>query len=265
MNGARLVAALVAIPLATGCVATKQDVEQLRLEMQSSQQATDAAIQRLAARTEALLDSISTQNVRMRGDLANRLVQIERQLVQIQELSGQSQAQLTELRRQINQRAEEARRAADAAADSARAPSGGGGASDTGGASESTGNAGTVYDAALGAFRRGSMTTARAGFQEFLRVAPRDRRAADALFYIGETYARDPDNAVTAFERVVEQYPASPRAPTALLRIGRVEAGRGNRTEARARFNQIIRAYPRAPEAEEARTEIARLGRATTN
>jgi tol-pal system protein YbgF len=266
MSRARLIAALAAIPLAAGCVATKQDVEQLRLEMQSSQQATDAAIQRLAARTEALLDSISTQNVRMRGDLANRLVQIERQLVQIQELSGQSQAQLTELRRQINQRAEEARRAAEAAADSAaRAPSGGGGASDAGGASESTGNAGAVYDAALGAFRRGSMTTARAGFQEFLRVAPRDRRAADALFHIGETYARDPDNAVQAFERVVEQYPASPRAPTALLRIGRVEAGRGNRTEARARFNQIIRAYPRAPEAEEARTEIARLGRATTN
>lgn len=253
MSRARMAVALLALPLAAGCVATKQDVEQLRLEMQSSRQATDEAIQRLARRTEALLDSISTQNVRMRGDLANRLVQIERQLVQIQELSGQSSAQLNDLRRQINQRAEEARRASEAA-DTARAPGGGD-------AGASAGNAGEVYDAALGAFRRGSMTTARAGFQEFLRVAPRDRRAPDALFYIGETYGREPDNAVAAFERVVEQHPTSPRAPAALLRIGRVEAGRGNRTEARARFNQIIRAYPRAPEAEEARTELARLGR----
>lgn len=261
MSAFRVAAGLIALPLLAACVATKQDVEQLRLEMQSSRQATDQAIDRLVRRTEAMLDSLSDQNVRLRGDLANRLVQIERQLVQIQELSGQSQAQLTELRRQINQRAEEARRAAEASADSARSNPG----ADAGDAAAATpGNAGEVYDAALGAFRRGSMTTARAGFQEFLRVAPRDRRAADAQFYVGETYgSRDPDAAIEAYERVVEQYSSSSRAPAALLRIGRLEAGRGNRTEARARFNQIIRAYPRSPEAEEARTELGRLGRAS--
>ena len=83
----------------------------------------------------------------------------------------------------------------------------------------------------------------------------------NAQFYIAETFAREPDQAIPEFARVVEQYPTSARAPAALMRIGALELARGNRTEARARFNQVVRAYPRAPEAEEARSELARLGR----
>ncbi|HEX8696527.1 MAG TPA: tetratricopeptide repeat protein [Longimicrobium sp.] len=263
MKPTRLAAGLLAVPLLAGCLATKRDIEDLRLEMQTNRQSQEQMIQQLIRRTEAMLDSIAGQNVRLRGDVANRLVQIERQLVQIQELSGQSQAQLTELRRQIAQRAEEARRAAEAADSAREAGAETGGTGGAGAAAPTSGD--EAYNAALAAFRRGSMGTARLGFQEFLRVAPRDRRAADAQFYIGETYAREPDNAIPAYERVVEQYPTSARAPTALLRIGRLELERGNRTEARARFNQVVRAYPRSPEAEEARTELARLPRASND
>ncbi|HEX2202836.1 MAG TPA: tol-pal system protein YbgF [Longimicrobium sp.] len=257
MRTIRIAAAAALLPALAGCLATKRDVEDLRLEMQTSRQAQERQIDDMVRRVGAMLDTLETQNTRFRGDIANRLVQIERQLVQIQELSGQSQAQLNELRRQINQRAEEARRAEEAARDTARAGTGG---PDTSGGADAS-EAQAVYDAALGAFRRNSFTTARAGFEEFLRVAPRHRLAADAQLYIGESYGtRDPDAAIEAYERVVEAYSASPRAPTALLRIGRIEAGRGNRTEARARYNQVIRAYPRSPEAEQARTELARTG-----
>jgi len=254
MRAARFAALLLAAPLLAGCLATKQDVEELRTEMRTSREAQDALIQQLVRRTQAMLDSLSSQNVRMRGDLANRLVQIERQLVQLQELSGQSQAQLTELRRQINQRAEEVRRTQEAADTTPAGDGAQGGAAPT--------SADEAYNAALAAFRRGSAGTARLGFQEFLRVAPRDRRAADAQFYIAESYGREPEQAIPEFARVVEQYPTSARAPAALMRIGALELARGNRTEARARFNQVVRAYPRSPEAEEARSELARLGRA---
>ena len=260
MSRVRLAAAAALVPLLAGCFATKADVQDLRMEIQSSRTAQEEQISRLIRRTEAMLDSIADQNARMRGDLANRLVQIERQLVQIQELSGQSQAQLTELRRQINQRAEEARRASDAAAQAARDTASDDG-DDSGGASSSDAQA--LYDAALGAYRRGSMSTARQGFTEFLRAAPEHRLAADAQFYVGETYAREPERAIDAFERVVELYPTSPRAPAALLRIGRIEAERGNRTEARARYNQLIRAYPRSEQATEARRLLQALGTGT--
>lgn len=252
---ARTLFALALVPLLGACVATKQDIQELRLDMAAQRAHQDSLFRALVGRTEAMLDSLSDQNVRLRGDFANRLLAIERQLIQIQELSGANQAQLNDLRRQIDERAAEERRrqqeAADAAADAA----------ENGGAA-GAGDAGELYEAAQAALRRGSVGTARAGFEEFLRTSPEHRLAPDAQYNIGQSYeqGRDPANAITAYARVVELYPTSPRAPAALLRIGRLELGRGNRTEARTRFNAIVQRYPRAPEATEARTELQRLG-----
>jgi len=254
MSRARLLLALLLPLLGGACVATKQDVEELRLDMARQRAHQDSLFRALVGRTEAMLDSLSDQNVRMRGDLANRLLAIERQLVQIQELSGQNQAQLAGLRQQIDQRAEEARRQQEAAARAAQDDAAEGGGEE--------GDPGELYDAALQALRRGSVGTARAGFEEFLRTAPQHRLAPEAQYNIGQSYeqGRDPAGAITAYGRVVELYPTSARAPAALLRIGRLELARGNRTEARTRFNAIVQRYPRAPEATEARTELQRLG-----
>lgn len=248
---ARTLLAAALLPLATACVATKQDIEELRLDMSQQRAHQDSLFRTLVGRTEAMLDSLSDQNVRLRGDFSNRLLAIERQLVQIQELSGANQAQLSDLRRQIEARAEEERRRQQEAA--AQAPDD---------AAPEAGDPDELYEAAQAALRRGSVGTARAGFEEFLRATPQHRLAADAQYNIGQSYeqGRDPGNAVTAYGRVVELYPTSGRAPAALLRMGRLELGRGNRTEARARFNQIVQRYPRAPEVADARTELQRLG-----
>lgn len=247
-----LVAAL--LPFAAGCVATKQDVEELRLDMAAQRAQQDSLFRTLIARTEAMLDSLSDQNVRLRGDFANRLLAIDRQLVQIQELSGQNQAQLAGLRQQIEQSAAEARRAQEAAAAAARDNAGGG--------EKEGGDPQELYDASLGALRRGSVGTARTGFEEFLRANPQHRLAPDAQYNIGQSYeqGREPANAITAYGRVVELYPTSARAPAALLRMGRLELGRGNRTQARTHFNAIVQRFARSPEAADARTELQRMG-----
>jgi tol-pal system protein YbgF len=249
---ALLLAAL--LPLGA-CVATKQDVEELRLDMAAQRAQQDSLFRTLIARTEAMLDSLSDQNVRLRGDFANRLLAIDRQLVQIQELSGQNQAQLAGLRQQIEQSATEARRAQEAAAAAARDNVDGGG-------DEEGGDPQELYDAALGALRRGSVGTARSGFEEFLRANPQHRLAADAQYNIGQSYeqGREPANAIPAYGRVVELYPTSTRAPAALLRMGRLELGRGNRTQARTHFNAVVSRYARSTEAGEARTELQRMG-----
>jgi tol-pal system protein YbgF len=243
-------AALAVLPLAAGCIATKQDIRDLQLGMASQQARQDSMVTMLIARTEAMLDSLSDQNVRLRGDLANRLVAIDRQLVQIQELSGQNQAQLGALRRQVDTAAEEARRAQAAAQRADTAPQ------------EEAADPQELFDAALAALRRGSVATARGGFEEFLRAAPEHRLAPDAQYNIGQSYeqGRDVPAAITAYERVLSEYATSARAPAALLRIGRLELGRGNRTQARTRLNQVVQRFPRSPEAAEARTELQRLG-----
>jgi TolA-binding protein len=203
-----------------------------------------------------MLDSLSSQNLRARGDVANRLLQLERQLVQIQELTGQGQQQVMQLRQQLAQRAQELQRqAADSAAQAAETPA----SQPT--ATPATGGGDEAYAAALAAYRRGSLLTARAGFEEYLRSQPQGRNAADAQLYIAETLAqgRDPTRAVEAFARVAELYPSSPRAATAVFRQGQVELARGNRAAARAAFQRVVRAYPRAPEAVQARAELDRL------
>ncbi|CAA9338053.1 MAG: hypothetical protein AVDCRST_MAG89-2487 [uncultured Gemmatimonadetes bacterium] len=243
-------AALAALSLLGGCVATKQDIRDLQLGMATQQARQDSMVAVLIARTEAMLDSLSDQNVRLRGDLANRLVAIDRQLVQIQELSGQNQAQLGALRRQVDTAAEEARRAQAAAQRADTAPQ------------EEGADPQELFDAALAALRRGSVATARGGFEEFLRAAPEHRLAPDAQYNIGQSYeqGRDVPAAITAYERVLSEHATSARAPAALLRIGRLELGRGNRTQARTLLNQVVQRFPRSPEAAEARTELQRLG-----
>ena len=256
--------ALLLVPLLGGCLATQRDIRDLRTQMETDRSSQEQLLRDVLRRNQALLDSLTDQNVRLRGDVSTRLVAIERQLVQIQELTGQGQQQLTQLRQQLARREEEARRASEAAAASAAAQRDSAADAPAGGA-EPQGEAGAqeMYDAALGAFRRGSMNAARAGFEEFLRAAPGHPRAADAQFHVGETYAqgRNLERAVEAYGRVVDTYPTSPRAPAALLRMGRIDAGRGNRTQARARFNRIIADYPRSPEAADARRELAATAR----
>jgi tol-pal system protein YbgF len=240
-----LLVAVALIPLMAGC-ATKRDLQDLRMEVDSLRQAQSVMLRDLQRQNQQILDSLVSQNTRLRGDIAGRFTDLDRQMVQIQELTGQSQRRLTELREQINRR-EEAFTMANGST-TAAAPAG---------------NPDEMYNAALAALRRGSHSTARAGFQEFLRAFPQHSLASEAQFHIGESFqeSREPVRALEAYGRVLELYPNAPKAPTALYRAGLIEVERGNRDAARTMFNQVVTAYPRSVEAPLARDQIQRLGR----
>lgn len=242
----RALLALALVPLLGAC-ATKRDVRDLRTEIGGLRAAQDSAMRELQRQNRMLLDSLSRQQAQARGDLMNRLSQLQRQVGQVEAVAGQGQQRLDELsERLIREREEAARRAAQADT-TPTAPA----------------NTEELYNAALASLRRNSLVTARAGFQEFLRLSPQHRLAPDAQFYVGETYneGKAPDQALEAYARVVQAYPTSPRAATALYRSGTIEAGRGNRTQARSFFNRVVQSYPNAPEAGLARQELQRLGR----
>lgn len=240
----RLPALLLMTAVLGGC-ATKRDLRDLRVEVDSLRVSQEAMLRQIQEQNAAILDSIGSQGVRLRGDLGNQLLQMERQLVQIQELTGQGQQQLREVRERIETRGE--------------TPGAGGETLSPGAA----GSADELYETSLAALRRGSLSTARAGFQEFLSQHPRHPQAAEAQFFIGESYAEggEPGRALEAYGRVLELYPTSTRAPTALYRAGMIELERGNRDQARNFFNQVVTAYPRSPEVALAREQLQRIGR----
>lgn len=246
---------LLSLPLFLGgCLATQRDVRDLRAEMQASQSAQAALLreirQEIQRQNALLLDSLSTQDVRLRGDIANRLVQIDRQLIQIQELTGQGAQELNELRQQFRASQEEAARVAAAAASAGGAAGGG-----------ATGDAAELFDSAREALDRGSYSTARAGFEEFIRLFPQHERAPAAQLYIGESREKATERApaLAAYGRLVELYPNSTQAPTALYRSALIEVAQNNRARARTLLNQLVTAYPRAPEVAQAREQLNRL------
>ena len=69
----------------------------------------------------------------------------------------------------------------------------------------------------------------------------------------------DQARALQEYARVLELYPNSRRAATALYKSGRIELERGNTDDARTYFNRVIQGYPGSDEVELARRELTRL------
>jgi tol-pal system protein YbgF len=119
-----------------------------------------------------------------------------------------------------------------------------------------------MYDLTLQQYRRGSFTTARLGFREFLRLYADDEHAPDALYYVGESFAAEnPDSAAAVYQDVVKRYPNSPRAPSALYKLGLLAEQRGDKAGARTFYARVLAGYPRSDEANLARDKLQTLGR----
>jgi TolA-binding protein len=103
------------------------------------------------------------------------------------------------------------------------------------------------------------MQTARLGFQKVLSDAPNGERAPDAQFFLGETWAGpggNPDSATASYELVVKNFPTSPRAASALYKLGLLAEAKGNKAGARQYFQRLVDAFPSSDEAALARDKL---------
>jgi len=253
----RLLFALAATATLTGC-ALKSDVRRVetqliafRREAARADSARAAVLRRLldeiAATQQLIADSLAAQQRRLalfEGQLRSDFTDVQRQLVQIQELTGQSQQRLSELRGQLESRARGVAAAPPGTpADSGARPAGPGPEQ--------------LYDLALRQLRSGSPQTARLALQKLLLDFPQHDRVADAWFQMGETWAAtDGDSAAAAYEQVAKEHPASPRAPTALYKLGLLAEARGDTRGARVYYQRVVAGYPRTEEAQLARTRL---------
>jgi tol-pal system protein YbgF len=256
--------------IALGGCASKGDLrrveEQLLLSRADNQRADSARGAQLAEiiRTQRQiadsLDSagrrlgqVSTQVTALKGDVSNDLISIQQQLVQVQALTGQSQVRLTELQTQLEARSEQLN-----VGPPAPSPDSAGGPGAPGPGSPS---AEQMYAASLQQLRRGSPGTARIGFRELLRLYPAHARVPDATYFVGETFAAEsPDSAAVYYGKVVESFPKSPRASSALYKLGLLAERRKDLEVARGFYQRVVRDYPRSDEAALARDRLKTLG-----
>jgi tol-pal system protein YbgF len=181
---------------------------------------------------------------------------VQRRLVETQELVGQSQRRITELKTDLQNRAEQRDAQITVAPPPARPDSGGPVAPP----SPNAASADQMYQGALQLYRRSSVVTARNAWLEFIRTYPEHPLVPDAIFYIGETYLdAAPDSAIVRYTEVRTRFPQSPRAPTALYKIGLIAERRKDIATARATYQKVVQEYPRAEEADLARDRLANL------
>jgi tol-pal system protein YbgF len=254
-------------PVLLGACATRSDLrrveEQLTLSRAEAARQDSVRAVRLAeiitaqrktmdslAAAQRSLTAVQTSLQSFKGDVSTDLYSIQQQLVQVQALTGQSQQRLTELRTQLEARGEQIGATAAATGDTSKA------------AAAATPSADQLFQTSLDQLRRGSPSTARSGFRELLRAYPNDSHVPDATYFIGESFATSqPDSAAVYYNQVVRNAPTSPRAATALYKLGLLAERQKNLDEARTSYQRVVKEYPKSDEAALAKDRLKALGR----
>lgn len=99
-------------------------------------------------------------------------------------------------------------------------------------------------------------------FQDVIHYYPLDDMAGTAQFYLGEVAYRQGryDDAVKAYNAVLEGFPGNAKAPAAQLRKGMALLKLDKKQAAITEFHLLIKRHPRTPEAAQAHAKLTALG-----
>jgi len=131
---------------------------------------------------------------------------------------------------------------------------------------DSTGNAAAEdadesYARALRLLKGSDYDGARREFTAFLLRYPESKLAPNAQYWLGECYyaAKAYRQAIEAFNRVEETYPASDKVPAALLKSGYASLALHDDAGASTTLKHVIAVYPKSPEAGKAKEKLTQL------
>jgi TolA-binding protein len=104
-------------------------------------------------------------------------------------------------------------------------------------------------------------------FNDYLKYFPTAENAASAQYYVGQLYNRAKmfDDAVQAFDAVLERYPDNPKTPDALYGKADALAHGGHRAEAAAEFKDFLTRFPTHSLARNAQAQLRDLGPAAAS
>jgi len=117
------------------------------------------------------------------------------------------------------------------------------------------------YDAAFALLQGRKYDEAASAFETFLTQFPTSPRADNAVYWLAEThYVRGQYNdALPVFRRVIDEYPQSDKVPDALLKVGFSQIELGDRTAARTSLQEVMRQFPDTTAARLASQRLDRL------
>ncbi len=104
------------------------------------------------------------------------------------------------------------------------------------------------YDRAYTSIVNGDYAAAEAGFKKFLTDFPGDPRAADAQYWLGESYysRHQYRDAATSYLATYKTHPTSQKAPDSLFKLGLSLEGLGETSAACATYGELSKKFPKA-------------------
>jgi tol-pal system protein YbgF len=118
-----------------------------------------------------------------------------------------------------------------------------------------------IYDKAFQLFRGGQFEAARAEFSSYLERYPKTDLADNAQFWLGECYYSEKryQEAITAYEKTIKDYPTSDKVSSALLKQGMAFVELGDKTAGKILLKKVIKGYPQSNQAKIARNKLTRI------
>jgi len=120
----------------------------------------------------------------------------------------------------------------------------------------------TSYTNAYRDYSSGKLDLALQEFSDYVKYYPSAALAPNAQFYIGETYMRkkDYENAIKAFDGVLEQYQDNNKTAASHLRKGEALVALGRRDAAAREFRDVITRYADSESVPRAKADLRDLG-----
>jgi tol-pal system protein YbgF len=267
-------------------VAIQRDVAQLEEQVKQLQKTMDEQLKNINGMLQQLVDNASKTSSAMTGfqqnidqkmsDQQTRLVapvatlgtkvdsmsddfrSVRENVSGLMNRMGKMDAQLTDINAAI-------RTLAAAAVPVAPPPA----VTPTGGAAAANGDnpppdlsADSLYQSAKRDFTSGKDELAFEEFTKYLKYFKQTENAPEAQFYIGELYMRanQYDDAVKAYDAVVERFPENPNNPKAIYMKGVALQKLNKKTDAAAEFRRVIKKYPDASITKNAHQRLRELG-----
>lgn len=118
-----------------------------------------------------------------------------------------------------------------------------------------------AYDQAFGALKDGRYAESARAFQAFIGQYPNSELAANAYYWLGESYYVTQNFPVSLdnFNKLLAKYPNSAKASAALLKIGYCQYELKQWDQADATLNQVVQKYPGTQEANLAQGRLRAL------
>lgn len=118
-----------------------------------------------------------------------------------------------------------------------------------------------AYQTANQLLRNRDYVRATKSLQDFLAKYPKSEYAANAHYWLGEIYLQQgqPDQAVTEFNTVINEYSLSPKVPDAMLKLGFAYADKGDTQRARVQLQKVKLQFPGSTTAQLANAKLKEL------